>query len=238
MSAALADEPLASVPFRHNLTDEGASLILASEGRAQLLLVERAPGSLKAESVAFNPVERCDIVLAGNARGQLVELRVDGVPPVQTPVAITSGYLFQSGGGEVPRALLIEQVNQPLVTLRLVRHPVAAMAQPTLQVALPDGSVLRRAAGSVAESRQEIALSLLGAMGRGDAAPVAAQMSREGPANLRWQALRHALAMDTAQGFAALTAIAAQSDDPLAANARALRDQLIAAHPVLEQLAA
>jgi hypothetical protein len=71
-------------------------------------------------------------------------------------------------------------------------------------------------------------------MKRREAAPAMARIAREkGPDSLRWEALREALALDTAQGFAALCAIARSPLDPLAGPAGALRAQLIEAHPRL-----
>ena len=67
-----------------------------------------------------------------------------------------------------------------------------------------------------------------------EAAPTMAAMAREaGPDGLRWQALREALALDTAEGFRALCHVARASDDPLAMPAGALRAQLVEAHPEL-----
>ena len=77
-------------------------------------------------------------------------------------------------------------------------------------------------------------LALLGRMRRAEAAPTMAAMAREaGPDGLRWQALREALALDTAEGFRALCHVARASDDPLAMPAGALRAQLVEAHPEL-----
>jgi hypothetical protein len=82
-------------------------------------------------------------------------------------------------------------------------------------------------------------LALLGRMGRKDAAPAMAAMAREaGPENLRWQALREALALDAGEGFRALSGVARAADDPLAMPAGALRAQLVEAHPELLALEA
>ena len=79
--------------------------------------------------------------------------------------------------------------------------------------------------------------ALLGRMGRADAAPVLAELAlQQGEDSLRWQALRECLALDTAQGFAALLSLARNADDPLCAEAGALRVQLVEAHPQLLQL--
>ena len=69
-------------------------------------------------------------------------------------------------------------------------------------------------------------------------APVLASIAQEDcAADLRWQALREGLGLDTAGGFAALARVAGQADDPLAAPAAALEAQLLASYPALEELA-
>lgn len=82
-------------------------------------------------------------------------------------------------------------------------------------------------------------MGLLARMRRQDAAPAMAEIARgQGSDHLRWQALRNCLALDTAQGFSALTAIAANPADALARPAGALRAQLLEAHPQLTGLEA
>jgi hypothetical protein len=77
-------------------------------------------------------------------------------------------------------------------------------------------------------------LSLLGRMKRREAAPLMAAIAEEdGPDALRWEALREALALDTAAGFAALCRVARAPLDPLAEPAGALRAQLVKMHPEL-----
>jgi hypothetical protein len=74
-------------------------------------------------------------------------------------------------------------------------------------------------------------------MGRKEAAPTMAEIARgAGSDGLRWQALREALALDTAVGFRALSVLARAPDDPLAMPAGALRAQLVEAHPELLSL--
>lgn len=80
-------------------------------------------------------------------------------------------------------------------------------------------------------------LALLGRMERTDAAPEMAALAREkGRDALRWQALRESLALDTAEGFAALVDVSRDQNDPLCATADALRAQLVAQYPQLLEL--
>jgi hypothetical protein len=76
-------------------------------------------------------------------------------------------------------------------------------------------------------------LAVLGRMGRADAAPALAEMARDGCEHVRWQAVRECLALDTAEGFRTLAAIARDPADSLAAQAGTLRAQLLEAHPQL-----
>ena len=132
-------------------------------------------------------------------------------------------------------ALQVLAIERRLVAVRL--HRFASMPEPTREYRLSDGALLRQSAGHVRASRQEVMLALLGRMRRADAVPVMGAIAREpGDASLRWQALRECLALDTAEGFAALQTIAAAGDDPLSEQAAALRAQLIEAHPVLRAL--
>ena len=101
----------------------------------------------------------------------------------------------------------------------------------TRQYALSDGRLLHRASGSRDESRREMAMALLGRMGRTDAAPLLAELSLEGSAHIRWQSLRETLALDSRAGFDALSRIAADPADALCAPAAALRTRLIETYP-------
>ena len=69
------------------------------------------------------------------------------------------------------------------------------------------------------------------------AAPLLAAMAQEQAGqSLRWQSLKECLGLDTAIGFSALSAIAADQDDALASPAGALKSQLLETYPVLQGL--
>jgi hypothetical protein len=124
-----------------------------------------------------------------------------------------------------------------LVSLRLQRRrPQGHVAY---EYDLADGRLLHRAAGGMQDSRHALMVNLLGRMGRRDAVPALAALAGETPASddLRWQALRETLGLDTAQGFRLLCALAARDDDALAPAARALRGQLLEQHPMLAEIA-
>ena len=74
-------------------------------------------------------------------------------------------------------------------------------------------------------------------MGRTDAAPVLADYAcGQADGGARWEALRQALALDTAAGFAGLNRLAEDPTDELAPVARALRDSLCTAYPQLANM--
>ena len=79
-------------------------------------------------------------------------------------------------------------------------------------------------------------MALLNRMGRPDAVPAFTEIARTGSDHLRWQAMRHCLAMNVRTGFALLGAMARSVDDPLATPAGALRARLIEQYPELLEL--
>lgn len=235
IAAILAENPLGLVPLRHHCDDGMASLVLARAGGASLSL-QALDGSALAPpppTISFAPTETWDRVLAGHADVETIA----AVPVGPDLVALTAqrsrlapgAVCCRDGRTEAQTYLAIDPV---LVVLRLQRRHPGAL--PTLEYRRADGVLVHRAAGNPRDSRFELVAALLGAMERGDAAPTLAAIAREGgTASMRWQALRQALALDSARGFAALTDIAADPDDALAAPAGALLAQLRVLHPEL-----
>jgi hypothetical protein len=229
LAAALAHEPFGQAPFRHAFDGVRSTLLLARSGAARLSLLAQEPGSFESATAVFSDAERYEAVIAGKGWARRTARRRDGtfghqrlrlVPGLRIALDLTR------------RALFVERVERRLVRLRLDR--AVPSAGPTREYSLADGRLLTQASSDVRRSRQEMLFSLLGRMKRTEAAPLMAEIAREeGPDALRWQALREALALDTASGFAALCGIARSPLDPLAAPAGALRAQLIEAHPEL-----
>jgi hypothetical protein len=230
---ALAGEHLGQLPFRHNFDGALSTLLLARAGNAQLALTALEPGEYETASVTFSDAIRYDAVIAGTAQARETGRAPDG--------ALTHSEVRLEAGRRLAlnlscEALFVSRVEQRLVSLRL--HRAAPQAGPMREYSLADGALLQQAAGDIRHSRQEMMLALLGRMKRREAAPLMAEIAvEEGPDSLRWEALREALALDTAQGFAALCRVAIAPVDPLAAPAGALRGQLIEAHPQLRALA-
>lgn len=230
----LAEAPFGQVPLRHHVGPAMTTLMLAREGEASLTLVALDPAGIAAagpaRSASFAPAEEWDVVLAGQGEGRLVEHA--GAPGlVAHPVRFAPGLAM--GRDASREALLVDRAENTLLLLRLRR--LAKVSAPVREYALHDGALLHQSEPCARESRQEIAVALLGAMGRRDAAPTLAGIASD-PAHgdmLRWQALRQCLALDTLAGFRALAALACMAGDALSAPAGALRAQLIEQHPVL-----
>lgn len=231
---ALAAAPFGQVPLRHHVGPAATTLMLAREREASLTLFALDGAGLAAAgpaaSVSFAPAEEWDAVLAGSGSGRLVELAGAGN---LRPQALRFAPGLALGRDAAREALLVDRAAGTLLFLRLRR--VTALNAPVREFALEGGALLHQSEPSATESRHEIAVALLGAMGRKDAAPTLAAIAADrGHGDmLRWQALRQCLALDTLAGFRALARLACEADDCLAAPAGALRAQLIERHPVL-----
>ena len=106
------------------------------------------------------------------------------------------------------------------------------------EIALADGRCLKIISGCKRTSQHIMALGVLGALRHEGAVPAMAATARDCSAarDLRWEALRQCLALDTRAGLALLAALAKGPGDPLAAPARALQRQLAASDPALAAL--
>lgn len=234
----LAEAPLGQVPARYGMNGSVMTLQLARYGRVSLTLVAFDGQALNrrpaAQSVTFADSERHEAILAGSGEARII--RTVAGPPDHAALDIAPQMLQPDVRLSLDlqrEALLVDAVRGRLITLRLNRF--SENPAPAREYALADGKLVHQAAGDLGESCRELMLGLLGRMGRKDAAPVMAQMAAKGSNNLRWQALRECLALDSAAGFTALCAIARDPADPLAPPAGALRAQLLDAHLVLAQ---
>ncbi len=229
----LADEPFGHPPLRHGYERGTSTLLLARRGRAHLVLHAREPGRRTFGSVTLSDGERREAVIGGLARARVVS-RADSAEPfaINSRVLCPGSRLALDLARE---ALQVLAAERRLVSLRLDR--AAERPGPVREYALGQGALLRQASGDIRASRHEAMLAVLGRMNCREAVPVLAAIAAEdGADSLRWQALREALALDTASGFGALCAVARAAPDPLAAPATALRDRLAKAHPSLLSL--
>ena len=233
MLACLAKNPTGHVPIRHQHSDGLSVLQLAQSGRAALtLLLYTELGGAEAKSACFAGGERHEAALAGSADIRFLELleeRRDRAAIDCDTRRITAGEVMHFAGRNNTKSIL--RVHGRLAVLRLSRTD--EVPGDACEYALDDGRLLHRASGSRHESGLEMKAALLGRMGRRDAAPVLARLSREGSDHARWQALRECLALDSGLGFAALTRMASDPGDPLATTAGTLRAQLLETYPQL-----
>lgn len=239
--AALREAPLGQPALRHFTDGAISTLLLGRAGNVTLTLVALDGAALSAQpkplSASFAPVENWERVLAGSAFAELLSRRPagsrdDGLE--RQALTLTPGSVVCRAPSR--QAMLVKRVQGALLSLRLQRRD--ADAGPAVEIELASGRQLHQAAGNPRDSRVEMMLALLGRMDRSDAAPAMAEIAlshRSGA--LRWQALRECLALDTATGFAALCAMAERTNDPLQPPATALRGQLLAAHPQLQEIA-
>ena len=232
---AIALNPLGHPPFRNGFDGRRSTMQLATSGRAQLVLQSCEPGTFQCATASYSDNDRFDAVLAGKAQAQI--LRIHGpegkVAFTGEPITLQKGVRL--GFDCSAEMLLLESVEKRLVTLRLLRGK--ERSQPRREYCRETGTLLLRTDASLSSSRREMMAAFLGRTGREDAVPVLSEIAlRPGEASLRWQALRECLALDTAQGFLALSIIAGDAQDALVDDACALRAQLLEAHPQLRQL--
>ena len=125
-----------------------------------------------------------------------------------------------------------------MLVLQLTRAPQAP--RPSCEYRLSDGALVRESSGDKGASEQVMALGVLGAMGAATAlAPIADFARQDGhDRDARWEAVRQLLALDSTAGFALLSQLAERGADTLSRPAARLREQLIAAYPQLQTVAA
>lgn len=237
-SRVLTRFPLAQLPHQHHYSDGFANLQIASSGGAalSLLVYEERPSATRAQSAVFADRELHEIVLSGVGEASYYDLNDDPCGrSIASRVSCLSPDVVMSTIGET-QSRQIDSVVGRLAILQLSRVP--PRPKMTQEFALPSGQLLKQSSGDKRASQHEMAMAVLAAMGRTDAAPACARLSRSGPMHLRWEALRHALALDFARGWTELCHIAAASEDALSGQARTLRRQLCESYPQLADMEA
>ncbi|WP_088311556.1 hypothetical protein [Novosphingobium sp. B 225] len=233
----LEHNPFALVLLRHFTDELISSLMLLRRGTATIAL-QAIDGTALARrpepvSVTFSPTQTVEHVLSGAGEAQcarLVRERPGGAELVRSVRVMQPGTVVHRDGASETQWLC--RVEGSLVSLKLQRRPASGGV--LREFMLADGALAHQAAASARDSKLELTASLLGRMGRSDAAPLLAAMAEEqGSAAMRWQVLRECLALDSAEGFRALGQIARNAQDPLSAPAGALRAQLLEQYPVL-----
>lgn len=230
---AIAANPYGHPPFRNGFEGNAASLLLARSGRAQMMLQSREPASFQHDGYGFSDALRYDAVIGGRATARIVRItRTNERSARFASEAIELQPGCRLAFDLATETLLVERVERRLVTLRLLRQRENPL--PGREYVAASGELAQQCAGNLATSRQEAIIALLGRMGRADAVPDIARVALgEGDTSLRWQAVREAIALDSAAGFQTLGQVARRAEDPLAGPAGALRAQLLETYPEL-----
>lgn len=230
---ALREQPLGFIAFRHRLSRGLAILQLATAGRASLTLLSySAVSQERPQSVCFTGDERHEIVIEGQARARIFSLSRDlgnRAELGRETIRLSPGNRYAAMDGR--RARIVDLPEPTLTVLRLAREE--ARPRPSHEYRIADGALIHVASGDRAESRDEMAAAVLGALGRRDAVPVLLEVASEGSDHARWQAVRQVLALDSGAGFALLTRLAGDPLDSLAGPAGALRASLLDSYPQL-----
>lgn len=230
---ALRAEPLAQLPLGYSAKPGFARIRLGQSGRASLSLAAFARrAAVRPASVLFEDGEAHELVLAGAGEAVFYRRGTEGVS--NRAVTCAPGTcISRMGLGE---ARQITAITRPLLVLQLTRE--AARPAPSREVALPCGRLLQTISACKRSSQQMMALGVLGALAHRPALAAIEQLAQDTAAerDLRWEALRQVLGLDTARGFTLLALLAAQRDDALAEAAARLQRDLLAAYPELARL--
>ncbi|KPF64826.1 hypothetical protein IP79_00895 [Porphyrobacter sp. AAP60] len=228
--AALRAEPLAQLPLGHSSAPGMARLRMATHGRAGVTLLAIAPRARAMPvSVLFEDCEAHEIILAGECEAAVHRREAGGL--VSEVQLCSAGTRFNRKGPDAARQIIA--VARPLLVLQLTREP--DHPQPSQEIATADGALLKVISASKASSQHMMALGVLGALEHHAALHPIARLAKDAAADrdVRWEAMRQCLALDTGEGLAVLAALARDPGDALQAAACALQRQLLAAHPDL-----
>ena len=232
--AHLRQRPLGEAPFRFKVTRGLATIQLLEDGGATLSLVAYEPLA-EAEpprTALFSDREVHEIALSGEASGVRHVWNGEG-DLVCEPLRWRAGDTIRLRPRCEARQVL--DVARSLLLLQLTREP--ARPAPTRLVSLDTGETLRTASGDKSASQAVMALAVLGALREDGALEVMEQtaLNPNEDQDVRWEAVRQALALGPARGLELLDQLAARVDDPLGSPARALRAKLLDAQPDLRR---
>jgi hypothetical protein len=227
---AMQAEPLAQAALGHACAPAAARLRLASHARAGLSLVAHSCRARALPvSALFEDGAAHEIVLAGAGEALVHRLGEEGLATRR--LVLAPGTRLRRGGTQDARQIIA--VTRPLMVLQL--NIEAAQPRPSCEIALADGRLVKTISGCKQASQRMMALGVLGALGHAPALPAMAALACDQRAgrDLRWEALRQSLAMDTRSGLELLARLAEDRDDPLQPDAAALQSRLAAAFPDL-----
>ncbi len=173
---AMAAHPIGHPPFRQGFDGTSTSILLASSGRAQLMLQAKEPGAMTHPGYMFCDAVRFDAVLGGAADARIVRQTGRNTGPArfsEEALSLRSGHRLALDLSA--EALVVDAVQSRFVVLRLLR--TAAEPQPGREYDAASGKLLHQSAGRIGTSRREATIALLGRMGRTDAVPAMARVA-------------------------------------------------------------
>ena len=228
---ALGQHPLGEAPFRFKVSRGLSTLQILQSGRATLSLAAYEPlPHCAPETALFSDRELHEITLSGRALTALSTWSGEGLVTTRH-----ERYGLGTARSLKPRlqSRQILKVERSLLLLQLSREPETPA--PTRLVDLATGETVRIASGAKATSEAVMALSVLGALGDRSALDVMERtaLNDHEDADVRWEALRQALALDPVRGIKLLDRLANRDGDDVSAPARKLSAQLLEAHPDL-----
>lgn len=230
---ALRAEPLAQPSLGHSVTPGFVRLQLAREGGAALNLAAFSRRQAVAPlSTLFEDGAAHEIVLAG--AGCAMRYRLVAGRLHSEALTCESGTRITRNGPDEARQIV--EVTRPLLVLQLTR--AAKCPEPSREIALADGTLIKTISGCKQTSQKMMALSVLGALQYRSAVAAMKRLAldRGAARDLRWEALRQLLALDARHGLAVLARLADGAEDGLAAPAAALHRDLVFAHPELAKM--
>ena len=235
-ASALKDEPLAEMPFRNRVQGSIATIQLLCQDTATLSLcaVPRGETLSGQDTILFSGRETSELIVDGSATGTLHRLSEAS----DTANLTNSGAAWQAGDtiqSTPTSGRSILHVEHSLLILQASRSPNCPQAAREFNVR--DGRHSRSASGDEWVSRKFMALGVLGALRRNSAADEMGHVALDASLDrdLRWEAVRQLLALDTGTGMRLLGELRTKIQDPLCEPAANLASQLVTNHPQLAQ---
>lgn len=214
---AMEADPLASLPWRMQpgRLVQGIALVEAGGGSAMLALIaaeELAGRSDDGQRLLFDCGYSLIAVVAGALKVERWRLdrTTQRIACVGEQHVAVGDWLVCNNRIE---QILIRSAERDVVVLTLsVRGPCAG--QVALECDTGSGLVIRHGMADPLASRMLPLLALLPDAEAGERRALLANLSRDGEPMLRWQAMRHWLAVDPAGALPRLRAMAGDDDDP------------------------
>ncbi len=240
MIATTRAAPLCEVPFRFKTSRGLSNMQLFDAGTAKLSLTsyEPLPGQAGLRTgppttALFADCDAREIIVSGCARGTM-HCRRDTGHLHNTEHRWKAGDVIETTAQVSARQ--VRRVENTLLVLQLSREPAAP--EPTVEISLEDGGIIRTATGDKSASQALMAIGVLGALGARSALDAMRDtaLNRREDNDVRWEAVRQTLSLDAARGLSLLADLDQRADDALASPARSLMARLFAAQPALRTL--